>query len=84
MPNTSSAIKALRQSKKKKAANLRVTRSYKDTVKTFKKLLKEGKTSEAKKALALVYKKLDKATKKGVIKKNKASRLKSSAQKAVK
>lgn len=84
MPNTKSAKKALRQSAKRRVANLKATREYKNTVKEFRRLVKESKFDEAKKQLAKVYKKLDKAAKKGIIKKNKASRLKSSVQKSIK
>lgn len=51
--------------------------AYRTAVKNFKKLVVSGKKDEAKKYLANVYKALDKAVKSGVIKKNKASRLKS-------
>ncbi|MCI0422686.1 MAG: 30S ribosomal protein S20 [Acidobacteria bacterium] len=77
MPNIQSAIKALRQSKKRQVKNLVQKNAYKNAVKDFRKLVTEGKLSEAKKALPIVFKKLDKAAKTGVIKKNKASRLKS-------
>jgi small subunit ribosomal protein S20 len=79
MPNTKSAEKALRQSKKRRVHNLNKKNSFKNTVKEFKKLLTAAKYDEAKKLLPTVYKKLDKATKAGVIQKNKASRLKSSS-----
>jgi len=81
MPNTQSAIKALRQSKKRRAKNLGKKDAYKTAVKEFKRLLTNGKFEEAKQFLPTVYQKLDKATKANVIKKNKASRLKSNASK---
>lgn len=77
MPNTKSAEKALRQSKKRRARNLAKKDAYKDAVKEFKRLVAAGKTDDAKKLLPKVYKQLDKAAKSGVIKKNKAARLKS-------
>lgn len=77
MPITQSAKKALRQSKKRRLRNLRKIRAYKETVKEFKKIVKSGDFESAKKLLPKVYKTLDKAAKIGVIKKNKASRLKS-------
>ncbi len=79
MPNTKSAEKALRQSKKRRVQNLGKKDAYKTAVKEFKKLLTAGKFDEAKALLPKVYQKLDKATKANVIKKNKASRLKSKA-----
>lgn len=79
MPITKSAEKALRQSKKRKASNLRRTNAYKNAFKQLKRLSLYGKTKEAEKILSDVYRTIDKAAKTGVIKKNKAARLKSSA-----
>ena len=84
MPITASAKKALRQSIRRKARNLRRKNTYKNTLKDFKKLAAAGKNEEAKKLLPNVYKSLDKAAKTNVIAKNKASRLKSSATKLIK
>jgi len=80
MPNTKSAAKALRQSVKRRARNLSRARAYKDIVKEFRKTASTN-TKDAAKMLAVVQKKLDKAAKSGVIKKNKAARLKSKAAK---
>ncbi|MBI2623135.1 MAG: 30S ribosomal protein S20 [Candidatus Liptonbacteria bacterium] len=77
MPITSSAKKALRQSIRQRGQNLVRAEAYKLAVKNFKKLVAEKKTEDAKATLANVYQALDKATKTGVIKMNKASRLKS-------
>ncbi len=77
MPNTKSAAKALRQSKKRQAKNLAKKTAFKNAVKEFRKLIAARKFDDAKKLLPKVYKTLDKAAKTGVIKKNKASRLKS-------
>ena len=70
MPITSSAKKALRQSEGRRARNL-----------VWKTKLKEAlKTSEKEKspaALSVAYKIIDKSAKKGLIKKNKAARMKS-------
>lgn len=81
MPITKSAKKALRQSIRRKAQNLRRKNAYKNTLKEFKSLVTTGKKDDAKKLLPNVYKSLDKAAKTNVIKKNKAARLKSSATK---
>ena len=81
MPITKSAKKALRQSKKRRVGNIRRINSYKASVKEFRKLIKAGDFDSAKKLLPKVYQTLDKATKSGVIKKNKASRLKSRTSK---
>ena len=77
MPITKSAKKALRQNKTRRIRNTRKIVAYKATVKDFRKLVAAGKKAEAKKLLPKVYQTLDKAAKSGVIKKNKASRLKS-------
>lgn len=79
MPITKSAKKALRQNKTRRVRNIRKIVSYKASVKDFRKLIAAGKKDDAKKMLPKVYQNLDKAVKSGVIKKNKASRLKSSA-----
>jgi small subunit ribosomal protein S20 len=80
MPITASAKKALRQSIRRKAKNLKRSSAYKVAVKELKKVASAG-GKEAQKLLALAYKAVDKAAKTGVIKKNKAARLKSSASK---
>ena len=76
MPITESAKKALRGSKRKKMVNDRRTKTMKDTVKKIVKLAKEDKT-KALKDLSTAYQAIDKAMKRGVIKKNTASRKKS-------
>ncbi len=77
MPITSSAKKALRQNLRRRTRNLAHKDSVKTAVKTLKKLVAEKKGDEAKAQLQRVYKALDKTAKVGLIKKNKASRLKS-------
>lgn len=77
MPITSSAKKALRGSLRKKVFNLERKNKMKFVVKEYKKLIAEKKTKEAEKLLPSVYKEIDKAAKRGVIKKNAASRKKS-------
>jgi len=56
----------------------------KEVIKKIIALVKEKKISEAKKNLPLLYKAVDKAAKKGVIKKNNASRKKSRITKLLK
>ena len=80
MPNTKSAIKAHRQSVKRRARNLSTSKGYKNIVKDFR----NATTTSAKDAAVLLAKlqqTVDKAAKSGVIKKNKAARLKSRAAK---
>ena len=81
MPITKSAEKALRQSKRRRVRNLAQSNAYKTVTKEFKRLTGAGKKADAAKLLPKVYKKIDKAAKTGVIKKNKAARLKSAAAK---
>lgn len=78
MPNTQSAAKAYRQSVKRRARNLSRSKAYKTIVKEFRKAA-AADPKQAKEMLATLQKKLDKAAKTGIIKKNKASRLKSGA-----
>ncbi len=77
MPIIKSAKKRLRQNEKRKTLNLRYKRQMKAITKKIRDLLKDGKKAEAKKLLPEAYKKIDKAAKRGVIKKNTASRTKS-------
>ena len=77
MPITQSAKKAWRQNIRRRTQNLRKKEAYKKAVKEYRKLILAKKVDEAKTALQRVYQALDKAAKTGVIKKNKASRLKS-------
>jgi len=70
MPNTASATKALRQSKRKKLVNERIKKSYKGAI----KVMRETPSQEALNAVASS---LDKAAKKHVILQSKANRLKS-------
>ncbi|MFA6296948.1 MAG: 30S ribosomal protein S20 [Candidatus Paceibacterota bacterium] len=84
MPITSSAKKALRSSKRKRVVNLVNKEKMNKVVKTVKKLVVSKSKDEAKKELSLAYKAIDKAAKKGVIKKNTASRKKSRLAKAIK
>lgn len=77
MPITNSAKKALRGSKTKRVYNMRRKTALKDTLKEFKKMVADGKQDEAAKLMPKVQKVLDKAAKRGVIKKNTASRKKS-------
>lgn len=83
MPITASAKKAMRQSLRRKAQNLKRKNAYKNTIKELRSLVTAGKKNEARTLLPKVYKSLDKAAKTRVLKKNKAARLKSSATKLV-
>ena len=77
MPITKSAQKALRQSERRRKLNLRNKEAMKSAIKETKKL----KTPEA---LSVAYKAIDKAVKRGVIKKTAANRKKSRLAKLLK
>jgi small subunit ribosomal protein S20 len=77
MPITSSAKKALRASKRKKVFNLRRKNEMQDVVKQYKKLVAAKKTDEAQKMIPRLQQVIDKAKKRGLFKKNTASRKKS-------
>ncbi len=77
MPITQSAKKALRQNVRRHKRNTKKKTELKSVIKKYKKLVAAKSIDEAKKYLATVYKKLDKAAKANLIKKNTAARLKS-------
>jgi small subunit ribosomal protein S20 len=76
MPIIKGAKKALRASKRKRVFNLRRSEAMKDSVKEIKKALAGKKVADAQKLLSGAYQAIDKATKRGIIKKNTASRKK--------
>jgi len=77
MPITSSAIKALRASKKKKVYNTRRKDAISEVVKKIKKLVSEKNIKDAEALIATAYKAIDKACKTNLLHKNTASRKKS-------
>lgn len=83
MAITSSAKKAHRASLKKHVFNLRRKRALSSATKTTKKLIATD-VAAATTSLSEAYKAIDKAAKRGVIKKNTASRKKSRLAAAVK
>ncbi len=83
MPIIKSAKKAHEASLRKRVFNLRRSRAMKEAIKTVRELVAENKKDEAEKKLKDAYKAIDKAAKRGVLKKNTASRKKSKLAKAV-
>lgn len=83
MPNTKSAAKAMRQSRRRRDINLKTKAKFKTATKQVKKLVGENNIDEALKALSLAMSALDKGVKKGVLHKNTASRKKSRMAKAI-
>ena len=62
---------------------MRKIRSMKEAITSFLKDIKEKKVEDAEKKLPTVYKAIDKAAQRGVIKKNNAARKKSRLTKKV-
>jgi len=83
MAITKAAKKALRQNPKRRQQNIQRKDKVKSLIKKAKALITENKKEEAKKLLPEIYKALDKAAKKNVLKKNTASRKKSRITKAL-
>lgn len=77
MPITDSAKKALRSSKRKKVFNLKRKNEMQGVIKEYKKLILAKKNDEANKLTPKLQQAIDKASKRGVIKKNTAARKKS-------
>jgi len=77
MPIKKSAKKALRQNKKRRKLNLARIDKMRQLIKKVRRLCLENKKEEAKKLVSDAYQAIDKATKRGVIKKNAAARKKS-------
>ncbi len=76
MPNLKTSIKDLRKNKRREVVNDRMRSRSKKSVKKFNALLSDNNIDEAKATLKHIYKVLDKAAKKNVIKDGKADRLK--------
>ena len=82
MPNKKSAEKELRKNIKRNAQNTKVKDTMKKAVKNSLKVVANG-GKVAKEDLSKTIKAIDKAAKKGVIKKNTAARKKSRLQKKI-
>ena len=77
MPQRRTAIKELRKRERHVAHNLGIKSDLRKSIKQFLAAVKSKNKDEAKTNLNLVYKKLDKAAKRNIIKKNNASNKKS-------
>jgi len=82
MPNTKSAKKELRKSKKLAIYNKKIKTNIKDLIKKSRKAI-DAKDGKLKEIVEKTTKALDKAAKKGVIKKNARNRKKSRLQLAL-
>ena len=83
MAITKSAKKRIKSSERKRVFNLRRLRTMKDEIKNFMALVTKKDVDGAEKSLPTLYKAIDKAVKRGVIKKNNAARKKSRLVKKV-
>ena len=83
MPITKSAKKALRQNIRGKIRNLKRKNAMKALVKQTRKQASAKQKEEAVKLLPKLYQAIDKAAKRGIIKKNAAARKKSRLTKLV-
>ncbi len=77
MPTSLSASKRVRQNEKKRLANRNKTSALKTAIKRLDKAVAAGNKDEVKKAVAVAYKKIDKAAEAHVMHKNTAARRKS-------
>ncbi len=68
MPNKANARKELRKTEKRTVLNNKIKRAYKDAVKEVKKAVDTGQ-KDAVSLTQIAQKKIDKAAKKGIIKK---------------
>ena len=84
MPITKSAKKSLKQSQAKRVFNLRKLRKMKGSIKETNELIRDKKKKEANESLSMAYKAIDKATKRGLLKKNTANRRKSRLARSIK
>lgn len=77
MPQRKSGIKDLRKNHTRHMHNLDIKTDLKKTTKKFLKSVEEKNAQEAQSGLKVLYKKLDKATKRNLLHKNTVARRKS-------
>lgn len=83
MANIESAKKAHRQSERKRKRNSNIKKKMRDARKLVRDLVEKKDKSGAEKQINVAYSEIDKAAKKGIIKKNTASRYKARLMKSV-
>jgi len=83
MPNTKSASKAMRQSRRRNAINQRTRFKHKTATKDARAAIAGGNAKDAADALKKAMSAIDKAVKKNVMHKNTAARKKSRLAKAL-
>jgi small subunit ribosomal protein S20 len=77
VPQRKSGIKELHKNRTKRMHNLDIKTDLKKTIKKFLLAVKDKKAEDVKSGLNLAYKKLDKACKRNILKKNTTARRKS-------
>ena len=77
MANRRSSIKKIRVDRRRHAVNLSIRSELKSVARKVRELVSAKKKSEAEQAVRAFFSKLDKAVKKNIIHRNRASRLKS-------
>jgi small subunit ribosomal protein S20 len=77
MANRRSSIKKIRVDKRRVERNLRVRTALKSVVRRINELLQKKNSADLRKNTPALYSELDKAVKKGIIHRNRASRVKS-------
>lgn len=77
MPNTKSAEKRVRLTRKQTLRNRAIRSSFRTAIKRFEQALQAADIDRARELLQVAIKKIDKAAAKGVIHKNQAARRKS-------
>ncbi len=83
MPITKSAVKAAKQSKVRQSRLLPFKTNMRTMMRKLRDAVAEGKKEEAQKLIPVVYKAIDTAAKKGIIKPNNADNKKSSMARAL-
>ena len=83
MANRRSSIKKIRVDKRRHANNLIVRSELKSVARKVREMVSAKKRNEAEQALRAFFSKLDKAVKKNIVHRNRASRLKSRIQSKV-
>lgn len=84
MAITKGAKKSIRVSARKRVFNIRRKVVLHDAVKSLKTTIAGGNTTDANTQMSLAYQAIDKAAKRGLIKKNTAARKKSRLMKSLK
>ena len=83
MANRRSSIKKIRVDIRRRENNVRVISELKTVLRKTSKLLADKKSAELKAQASELFSKLDKAVKKNVVHRNRASRLKSRMQRKI-